>query len=86
MNIEKAYTAIGEQIRKMLKDGRDARPVSLDVHKDGAGHHVIVEFSDSNLIGLNFEDTEPYTPERREALEASFAVVCAVTLAMKEAA
>lgn len=86
MNLNSAYSELSRQIKEMVEAGSDARPVSLDVHKDEAGHHVLVEFSDSNLIGVTFADDEPYTPERREALEAGFAVTIGITLAMVEAA
>lgn len=59
MNLQGAYSELSRQIMEMREAGRDARPVSLDIHKDESGCHVLVEFSDSNLIGVTFEDLEP---------------------------
>lgn len=86
MNLTNAYDELNKRIKAIVEAGRDARPVSLDVHKDEDGCHVVMEFADGTLSSVTFEDSEPYTLERRAALEASFAVVCAVTLAMSEAA
>lgn len=84
MKLEAVYSELDRQI-KMMEAGSNARPISIDVHKDTDGHHVIVEFSDSTLIGVNFEDDEPFSQERRELLEAGFAVVCGISLAFAEA-
>jgi hypothetical protein len=85
-DLQGAYSELSRQIKEMMEAGSDARPISLDVHRDTDGVHAILEFQDGTLTGVTFEDSESYTLERRETLEASFAVVCAFTLAMSEAA